>query len=391
MIDVKQAKALISLHSGRLSHTTRLISDASNHILASDIQAICDIPSFDQSSMDGYAIRFEDRSLALEIIGEMAAGARRPIEIHPAQAVRIFTGAPLPSGADTVVMQEHIRIDKEKLIIVDSNLSHGMNVRAIGSEIKAGSVAMQQGDVLSAAASGFLAGLGITEVDVYPMPAVSVILTGNELVQPGESLKFGQVYESNSYALKAALNLAGITQVRILRVSDDLDQLANLLRKALEESDVVLLTGGVSVGDYDFVIRASEVCGLETIFHKVKQKPGKPLFFAKKDNKLVFGLPGNPASVLSCFYNYVLPALSALSGRSNPVGQVTGVLAHNYTKISGLTYFLKGRYEDGRVSALDAQESFRLSSFAKANCLIILEEGHNSYQEGEEVGVLLLP
>lgn len=391
MITVKQAKALIAKNIVKLAPVKQPISCACNHILAADIFAICDIPAFKQSSMDGYAIKFTDRNKPLELVGEMAAGTSKNMEIKSGQASRIFTGAPLPTGSDTVVMQEKTVIENGRLIINDENLKPGLNARNKGSEIETGALAMQSGSYLTPAAIGFLAGIGITEVAVYPMPSVSIILTGKELLEPGKPLGFGQVYESNSYSLKAAMLLAGITNIEIFEADDDLQILTNVLKAALEKSDVVLLTGGVSVGDYDFVLEASNLCGIEKVFHKVKQKPGKPLFFGKLDKKLIFGLPGNPSSVLSCFYNYVLPALSSLAGKVNPVKEIDAELTHNYKKPAGLTHFLKGNHHQGKVTPLGAQESFRLSSFAQANCLIILNEEKELFEKGDNVKLLLLP
>lgn len=391
MISVEQAKELIAKNTVTLDPVTRSLSHAHNHILAADVFAICDIPAFEQSSMDGYAIKFTDRNEPLELVGEMAAGTSTAIEIKTGQACRIFTGAPLPTGSDTVVMQEKTAIANGKIIIKDEHLKPGSNVRNKGSEIETGNLAMHRGNYLSPAAIGFLAGIGITEVAVYPMPNVAIILTGRELLKPGEPLAFGQVYESNSYALKAAMLQANITDIQIFEADDDLAILTNVLSNALEKSDVVLLTGGVSVGDYDFVLEASRLCGVEKIFHKVKQKPGKPLFFGKLDQKLIFGLPGNPSSVLSCFYNYVLPALSSLAGKINPVREIEAELTNDYKKAPGLTHFLKANHHMGKVTALGAQESFRLSSFAQANCLISLDEEKELFKKGDIVKLLLLP
>lgn len=391
MISVSEAKALITHHIERLQPVMLSLKDASGHILAADVKAICDIPAFRQSSMDGYALRFEDKDEPLFIRGEMAAGTAVPLHIGKGEAVRIFTGAPVPDGADTVVMQEKIALADGLLLVQDEKLSPGMNVRAQGAEVKTDALAIEKGSLLSPAAIGFLAGIGITRVLVFPMPAVAIIATGKELQQAGEKLSYGQVYESNSYALSAALRLAGIKSIELYTADDDLLILTKVLEKALLHSDLVLLTGGVSVGDYDFVIEASRLCGIEQVFHKVKQKPGKPLFFGKLQEKVIFGLPGNPSSVMNCFYNYVLPAVAQLSARKNSVRVVKAVLQATYQKPAGLTHFLKGIYENGEALPLNAQESFRLSSFASANCLICLEEDQEKVEKGETVNILLLP
>ncbi|SDH24685.1 molybdopterin molybdotransferase [Pedobacter terrae] len=391
MISVNEAKHLISQHLVTLNPISVDLAKASGHILADNVYAKYDIPAFNQSSMDGYALKFADHQKVLSLIGEMAAGTATNITIQNGETSRIFTGAPLPEGADTVVMQEKITRIDEKITLQDPNLKPGLNVRDKGSEIKAGAVAMEKGDFLSPAAIGFLAGIGINEVRVYPVPKISIIVTGKELQQPGKVLEFGQVYESNSYSLSAALKQEGIEQIAVYEADDDLEILKKALQTAIESSDVVLLTGGVSVGDYDFVIEAASHCSIKQIFHKVKQKPGKPLFFGTKDRKLIFGLPGNPSSVLSCYYNYVLPAIKALSHQSNSVIEMQARLTHTYSKPLGLTHFLKGKYENGLVTPLHAQESYRLSSFAQANCLICLDETKEHFKEGDIQTVLILP
>ena len=177
----------------------------------------------------------------------------------------------------------------------------------------------------------------------------------------------------------------------VLMAEDDPEELRKVLQKALEANDVVLLNGGVSVGDYDFVTQAAQSCGVEEKFHKIKQKPGKPLFFGTKEDKLVFGLPGNPSSSLTCFYEYVLPALESSMGLHFSLVEITASVTHDYPKPAGLTHFLKAFYSNGKVTPLHAQESFRLHSFAQANCFIILPEESIGCKAGAIVTVHLLP
>lgn len=401
MISVKEARSYIKAHITTLAVHEVPLSVAAGHTLGADLYAETDIPAFQQSSMDGYAIRFCDRHHILTVSGEMQAGAGKGFTLSPFEAARIFTGAPLPAGADTVVMQEKVTLNGGQLNILDPGLKMGLNVRNKGAEIKSGAVAMVKGRRLTPAAIGFLAGIGITDVPVYRRPAVAIIVTGKELQQPGKTLAFGQVYESNSYALTAALEQAQITQINFYAADDVLEELAGVLQEAMNTSDVVLLTGGVSVGDYDFVIPAAEQLAIRQIFHKVKQKPGKPLYFGKKADKVIFGLPGNPSSVLSCFYQYVLPALEIMmnfndisNNKENPKGGIKvidAVLTHDCSKAAGLTHFLKAYFDNGKVTPLHAQESFRMSSFAEANCMIELEEEQTVLHAGTVVKVHLLP
>jgi len=336
MISVSEAKAIIAESITALSPAELPLTEAAHHVLAHDVIATIDIPAFEQSSMDGYAIRFADKYSSLKISGEMTAGTAENLSINAGEAARIFTGAPLPNGADTVVMQEKTVIQNNQLYLQDEGLKQGSNVRNKGAEIKAGRLAIQQGSYLSPAAIGFLAGIGVTKLAVYPMPSVCIIVTGKELQTPGNVLSAGQVYESNSYSLRAALQQAGINNAKVIQADDDLDVLKTILADALINSDAVLLTGGVSVGDYDFVIEATKQCGVQQGFHKVKQRPGKPLYFGMKNAKPVFGLPGNPSSVLSCFYHYVLPALEGLSNKKNSLQKVSSSLTKNFNKLKGL-------------------------------------------------------
>jgi len=369
------------------------ISAAAGLILAEDIYSLSDVPPFNQSSMDGYALNFEGYKQynTLKIEGLAQAGLAEQIPLQAQNTCRIFTGAAVPPGADTVVMQEKADILDGKLIIKDSNILAGQNVRIQGSEAKKGELALEKGSLLNAAAVGFLAGLGIHELMVYPMPTISIILTGNELQQPGLPLSYGQVYESNSYALRAAIREMGILNVDVFSAEDDLKILIEVLAIAIQQSKLILLTGGVSVGDYDFVIPAAEANGVKQVFHKIKQKPGKPIYFGKKNDTYIFGLPGNPASVLTCFYEYVYPAIAYLGNREKDLIKMNAILETDLKKPAGTTHFLKGYFDGKAVKDLKAQESFRLSSFAKANCLIKLDEDRTEFKAGEEVEIHILP
>ena len=393
MISTTEAKSIIRDTVRAKTAVQMPLQEGAGLTLATDVYATTDIPAFPQSAMDGYAFSFNGWRSNTELIidGEIAAGGNQAVEIGPGKAVRIFTGAAVPAGADTVVMQERIKLEKGKLIIEDVNLQQGANVRPQGSEIRAGMLALPKGSRLSPAAIGFLAGIGTTEIWVYPHPSVSIIVTGNELQQPGKALEYGQVYESNSATLTAALQLLHVNDVKVQHVPDDPDALTAVLQQALHNSDIVLLTGGISVGDYDFVLQAATRCGVVSLFHKIRQRPGKPLYFGKWHEKLVFGLPGNPSSVLTCFYMYVIPALEQLSQHSFGLHSIQAPLSKLYRKNAGLTHYLKGHYDGQTATPLDAQESYRMRSFAGANCLIQVDEHLTDCREGALVEVHLLP
>jgi molybdopterin molybdotransferase len=392
MVSVAEARKIIAESIMKLPPVKTNLRDAAGQLLATDVYASTDIPAFPQSSMDGYDFSFDGwkQHQRLKLAGEVPAGDTIDKTLEEGKAIRIFTGAAVPSGADTVIMQEKVRLEKDELIPEDSNLKPGANVRPKGSEIQAGELALAAGVLLTPAAIGFLAGIGITEVAIFPHPAVTVIITGRELQQPGLPLQHGQVYESNSFALKAALEQLHMSNVQVVYADDDLSVLTGILATALQQSDIVLLTGGISAGDYDFVLQAAEACGVTKKFHKVKQRPGKPFYFGMKAQKPVFGLPGNPSSVLTCFYEYVIPALYRMSNREKSLQARKAVLAKAIQKMPGLTHFMKGYYDGQTVMPLNAQESYRMSSFAKANCLVIVEEDITNCKEGEEIEIHLL-
>ncbi len=393
MISVSEAIEIIGKNVSVTEAISMPLTGANGLVLADDIYATVDIPAFPQSSMDGYALSFDgwSGSRKLTIYGEVPAGSNQPFQSAPDKAVRIFTGAPVPPGTDTVVMQEKTRTENGKLIIEDEKLRMGTNVRQQGSEIKAGMLALSKNTLMSPGAIGFLAGIGIKEVKVYPNPTITIIVTGNEFQKQGNALQYGQVYESNSFALSAALKQINVNSVQVQWVRDDLKSVTDVMHQALQESDVVLMTGGISVGDYDFVLQAATTCGVEKLFHRVKQRPGKPLYFGKKDKKLVFGLPGNPSSVLTCFYIYVLRALGQLSNKSLALQTIHTPLAKAFRKDVGLTHFLKGHYDGTVATRLDAQESYRMHSYATANCLIQMDEEISDCAEGNSVKVHLIP
>ncbi len=391
MISVPEARSIVAAEIRPLSPVQVPLQHANGLCTAEDIISPIHIPGFAQSAMDGYALHWEgwQQHRSLRIIGEIAAGDAYLPPIAPHECVRIFTGAPVPPGADTVIQKELIRVEQDTLWIDKPDLAPGTNVRRVGSEMERGTLAMPAGTLLVPGGIGFIASLGIPQVLAIPRPYCAVIVTGNELQQPGVPLSAGQVYESNSFALSAALRAAGVEDVHVTFVQDTLAGVTKALETALETHPLVLLTGGISAGDYDFVLPATQACGVRQHFHKIKQKPGKPLFFGTKNQSVVFGLPGNPASVMTCFYQYVVPALHYLSGTNAPPVR-TAPLETAYQKPIGLTHFLKADYNGQSVRLLGAQESFRMSSFAQANCLVTIPEDTTRVEEGALVEITVL-
>lgn len=389
MISVQQAKLLIKENCAPLGPVSLSIENCAGLTLHEDVYTKGDFPAFAQSSMDGYAFVFEDflQSSSLTISGELAAGATDVSALPKNSAIRIFTGAPLPPNADTVVMQEKTRVENGYVTIEDKKLVKGSNTRAKGSDISGGALAAAAGVTLSPALVGFLAGIGYASLRVIPKPRISVIVTGKELLQPGKELAFGQVYESNSYALRSVLSQLHLNTVEVIWADDEPEMLNRTLEKALLNSDLILLAGGISVGDYDFVLQATQVNQVRQIFHKVKQKPGKPLFFGMKNQIPVFGLPGNPSSVLTCFYEYVIPAIERLMQRPTLLRTHTVELATDISNPQGLTQFLKARFDGKVVTPLSGQESYRMNSYAQANCLLLFPEEKELLKAGDLVEI----
>ena len=391
MISVEKALEFIRSEEVKLFNTESIeVNKALDRVLSSSIKAPIDLPPFRQSSMDGYALNISD-SLKYEVIGEIKAGDNKNLNLLPGKSVRIFTGAAVPDSANTVVIQEKVKRNKNFIILENFPLEN-QNIREKGSQIKNGSISLKKGDKLNPAGLGFIQSLGIENINVYKKPLVTVIVTGNELIPPGNTLPKGKIYESNSLILSAGLEQNGIRPKLVTEIPDNLDATEKVLRKVFDNSDLVLISGGISVGDYDFVGRALKNLKVQEIFYRVFQKPGKPLYFGKKDKTYCFGLPGNPASTLSCFYVYVIPFLNKLCHNSNTELFRNFVpISHNYTSNETRGLFLKAFINDKKVTILDYQNSSTLISFAKANALVYLPKNSQSIQKNDLVEVIHLP
>lgn len=309
------------------------LANAGGFVLAQKICAPRPVPLADNSAMDGYAFNSLDTVQArrihpcqIEIKGTLKAGDPPARECLRGSAYRIMTGAFMPQGADTVIAQEDAVVRGGKLYFSET-MTAGTHIRKRGEEVKKGQTLLAAGTAMDPAAMGIAAGCGCRNVYVYDRPRVTVLATGSELIRPGQILKTGKIYDSNSWLLRAALLEMGIRPAEVKLVRDDLRAMRKALRKPLRVCDFVLIAGGVSSGDYDVVKEALRLEGVQTIFWKVNQKPGKPLYFGSKSKTAVFGLPGNPAAVFTCFYKYVYPALRKSSGLRNPLLLSSRVLA----------------------------------------------------------------
>lgn len=388
MISVEEAKKLILNNVVELDVTRIHLADAINSCVAFDIFSDINVPNFIQSAMDGYAFGFNSllHSNEFTVVGKVQAGDDpSQIELSLGEAVRIFTGAALPPNTDTIEMQEKIELINGGIIGLREDIKFGQHVRQLGSEIKKGDLAVPKKTVLTPPILSFLSSLGLSYVDVFRKPKVVIIVTGSEFVEESSNQKYGKIFESNSILLKSYIQNYGVLDVEIFQVRDDLDEISLLIGNKVNSVDLILLTGGVSVGDYDFVVRALELNSVETIFHKVAQKPGKPLYFGKKAQCVVFGLPGNPASVLTCYIQYVDLALCAMSNFKTNHQKKCRILKSEYRKSNNLRHFLKGNYNAYEVEILHSQESYKLNSLVNANCLIEIPEDSLNLPAGSNV------
>ncbi len=394
MISVDEAKQYIHQHTQTDQTVVLDLYDACGYAVANDVFSPVDFPSFRQSAMDGYAFRFDDsdEDFVFFVEREIQAGDITDLSsIDKGEAIRIFTGAKVPDETDTVVMQEDVLVNGKEIRITNIDLKKGSNIRPVASQTRKGDCILKKGTVITAGAAGLLAGVGLSTIEVYTRPRCLILNTGRELVKPGHELQKGQIYESNSYALVAALKQLHLDVCEIVWVDDDEQLTISAIQTALEKTDMLLITGGVSVGDYDFVDSALEKNGVTKIFHKVKQKPGKPLYFGTKGNKIIFGLPGNPGSVLTCFYEYVVHCLHLKMGfADNGLLTIRLPLLHDISKKAGLTHFLKGKIKSTGVEVLDHQESYKMNAFAEADCLIVVDEATTDIQKGELVNLHIL-
>jgi molybdopterin molybdotransferase len=399
MITVQKAQQLVLKNIPILKQEKIDLQKALGNVLAENITAALPLPLFDNSAMDGFAVWSEDvkhaclsQPVVLRVKGAIRAGDCKKYILKSGETYRIMTGSRLPECADTVLPKEQVHSVNGTLQVIKP-LQKGQHIRYEGEEIRKGNIVLKKKSVIHPATLGILASLGRKTVTVYKKPTVSVLAIGSELVKPGRSLKPGQIYDSNSPMVCAALKSMGIHSVMNQSISDERSGLKAAVNEALQKSDVVLLMGGVSEGDYDFVKSTLKQIKVKTLFWKVSQKPGKPLYFGRKGKKLIFGLPGNPAAVFTCFYEYVYPALRAMSGfKSARLPRRSLLLESSVKSDPNKTLFLKAKInEKSRVKPLTHQASHMISSLHEANALIVVSPSGKGCQKGRKVAVDCLP
>lgn len=387
MIQVEEALSIIAAQSCKMPIQKIKVSKSLQYVLAKAVYSPIDMPPFRQSAMDGYAFKHSELE-EFKVVSTSKAGDFSNEKIAQNEAIRIFTGAFVPDGLDTVVMQEHTnRLDD--ILEISKMPSCFANVRAKGEQIKKDELVFEKNTLITPAAIGFLAGLGISEICVYAKPKVAIVVTGNELVSAGKKLPKGKIYESNAVMLKSALQSIGIQKVKKIRVRDNFKDTKKVLKECFTNFDVVLVSGGISVGDYDFVKEALLQNGVKEWFYKINQKPGKPLFFGKKNQTIVFALPGNPASALTCFFVYVYPALKISMGfDSIHLPKIERKIKTSFENNSGKSLFLKAYFDDETVTVLENQSSAMLNAFAVANGLIYIPFDVENIKKDQSVTVI---
>ncbi|MFA0813220.1 molybdopterin molybdotransferase MoeA [Microbulbifer epialgicus] len=367
------------------------LAQASGRVLAEDVSSGVNLPPCDNSAMDGYALRHEDLSsgLPLELIGKSFAGAPFDGVVNPGTCVRIMTGAALPEGADTVVMQEHVDAQGES-IRVNCEVRPGDHIRRCGEDVAEGAALLKAGECISVPHIALLAAAGVGTVTVVRKPVIALFSTGDELRQPGEALGKGDIYDSNRIALLAALAQMDLKVLDLGILPDNKQSISDALQRAAKEADAIITSGGVSVGEADYTREVLEELG-EIGFWKVAMKPGKPFAFGFLQGTPFFGLPGNPVSALVTFYQLAVPALSIMKGDQWSGPQtLQAQLLKPLKKKPGRTDFQRGVYRtDGSgvlvVEPVGTQGSHILSGLAVANCFIVLARESGSVEAGEQV------
>lgn len=391
MISVEEAIQHVSQHAILGSTITISTKEALGYIVATSVSACINMPPFRQSAMDGYALHISENADNYTVIGEVKAGDSNIFTLKAGEAVRIFTGAAVPDTANAVMMQEKVtRLNDLEIRLEDLPILQ-QNIRLLGEQCVSGQCVLSENTILNPAALSFLISVGVKEVTVYRKPKVAIVVTGSELIDIETSYQKGKIYESNSILIKSELSYLGITDVNVLKVEDNYSATKNILSQALQDHDMVLVSGGISVGDYDFVGKALRALGTTEIFYKIKQKPGKPLFMGKYNETFVFGLPGNPASALTCYYIYVQPLLKKFMGHSliHLVRQQLPI-QHDYMVKGVRAQFLKAKVEKGAVSVMEQQSSAMIAAFIEANAYVFVPEYSTEIKEGELVEVILL-
>lgn len=386
MISVEEALRRMLAHVPLMPAEECPLAEAGGRYTAADIIAPYDHPLFDMSAVDGYAFAFDAAVHEWTVVGTVAAGEVFAGTLGPGECVRIYTGAMVPAGADTVVMQEHVRRNGTLIQHDDAGLRKGANVRLRAEQVAQGAVIMRSGARLNAAAIGLLASVGVGNVAVCRNPSVGLLLTGGEFVE-GDAPEPGRIFNSNGVMLATTLREERLHSVQ-QRVPDEQGVLDASLAEMAAAHDVIISTGGASVGDHDLVHAAVIRAGGTIHFHGVAQKPGKPMLFATVQGKPFFGLPGNPRAVMILYWEYVLPFLRLMRGAADPWPEHARLPLVSGVRVKGArAEFRAARIVDGTVRLLTDEGSHMLRTLAEGNAIVYLPGDRREWQAGDLVDV----
>lgn len=377
MLSLEEAKSRILAAVPPLPAEELHLSSALGRFLAADISSPIDLPPFDNSAMDGYAVRSDDlknasieNPICLNLAGKIGAGESGELAVLASgKCVRIFTGSPLPPGSDAVVMQEDVKTETDNVLFTEP-IRPFENVRLKGEDLRKNALVLSRGSRLNATRRGLLSACGLRVVPAHKQPAIALIATGNELREPGEIISSGQIYESNRTLAGGLLNtIASVHSFPI--IPDDLEKTTAALQHAFSTADLVITTGGVSVGEFDFLKDAFIRMGGNIDLWRIAIRPGKPFVFGTLGSKHLFGLPGNPVSALVTFLVLVRPAILKMSGASHvELPSVEGELADDLVNESNRRHFMRVRWKAGRIHLVGPQASHMIANLSKANGLV---------------------
>ena len=400
LLEVDRARALVLECAQPLEEESVALDDALGRVLARGLSSTSPVPAFDSSAMDGFAVRSDDLAAArsgapvvLELVGESRAGHPMQELLGPLQAATISTGAVIPAGADAVVPLERASTSDGHLELGEP-VAAGNDIRRSGEDIPSGTVVLGPGRRLGPAAVGVAASLGLASVPCRRRPLVSVIATGDELLEPGSEPRAGAIYNSNGHAVPALARFAGALTTPAASVGDDPQDTLRVIDEALGTSDVLVLCGGVSVGPHDHVRQTLTRLGAQERFWGIALRPGKPTWFGTRAQQLVFGLPGNPVSAMVTFVLLVAPALRAMMGAGTLRHEARGILGSDYDKPPGRAHAVRCRLDtdEGRLRATPTghQGSHVLSAMLDADALAIVPSATEHVAAGEQVELELL-
>jgi molybdopterin molybdotransferase len=378
MIGEEEARRRILETVNPLDQRAVPLASALDCFAAEDYFARLPLPAFDNSAMDGYAVVASSsrKGQRLRVIGEQPAGPDKQLRVSIGEAVRIFTGAPIPKGADAVVMQEDVTREEDE-IVINTDVEVGEFIRQRACDLADGQRILSKGDRIRAAATGLLASQGFAEVMVGGEVKVAILSTGDELVEPGGKLQQGQIYESNSTLLSALVRRSGAILNSTEHCRDDRESLIDALKRGTE-NNVLIISGGVSVGEHDLVKDALRKLGAHIEIWRVAIKPGKPFLFGRVEKCAVFGLPGNPVSAFVTFLHFVRPAILRMMGAAEiGVPQVPAILTADLANDGHRAHYIRGKLERGEFTPIGRQESHALFGLSRSNSLLRLEVGES--------------